>query len=170
MPAKNPRIICTLRKRPLNRSISHDMDVYTPPNPTDYREERKKPSLEIIPVDLIRHHHHPQQEHGAHDLEREGRPPVGAEPLVGQPRGRLLAVDDVDVWSGAAVAVDGAGGPVELDGGFDEPREEEDEEDEGAEDDDAGEELLLGDEAEEEDDEEDAEGGGGDHVGEDPVC
>lgn len=154
MPGRIHRIyLHPNNKRPLNRSMTYP---YIPPPKPNPRLKTK--SLKIIPVDLIRHNHHPQQEYRAHNLKRKRGPPIRAEPLVRQPRGRLLAVNHLDVWSGAAVAVDGARGTVELDGGFDEPREEEDEEDEGAEDDDAGEELLLGDEAEEEDDEEDAEG------------
>ncbi len=37
-----------------------------------------KDSVEVIPVDLIRHHHHPQQEYGPDDLERECGSPVRA--------------------------------------------------------------------------------------------
>ncbi|KAL8798207.1 MAG: hypothetical protein Q9200_007808, partial [Gallowayella weberi] len=87
------------------------------------------------------------------NLEREGGAEIGADAQIRQPDGRFHAVDDANVGSTAAVGVYGAGGPVELDGGFDEAGEPEDEEDEGAEDDYAGEELALGDEAEEDDDE-----------------
>lgn len=99
-------------------------------------------SLEIILVDLIRHHHHPQQKHRPNDIKCERRLPILTYPLRLQPRQRRLPVRQarnrpVEI----AVAVYGARGPVELDGGFDQAGEEEHEKDEGAEDDDAREQL-----------------------------
>lgn len=127
------------------------------------------PSIKIILINLPRHHHHPQQKDRPDDVKRKHRLPILADALRLQPRQRRLPVRQalarpVEV----AVAVDGARGPVELDGGFDEPGEEEDEEDEGAEDDDAGEELALLDEDEDHEEEEEAEGAGCYAVGEYP--
>lgn len=126
-------------------------------------------SIEIILVNLIRHHHHPQQKHRPDDVKRKHSFPIVTYPLRLQRRQCRLPVRQsparpVEV----AVAVDGARGAVELDGGFDEAGEEEDEEDEGAEDDDGGKELPLLDQDEDDEEEEEAEGAGGYTVGEYP--
>lgn len=77
-------------------------------------------SVKIIPVDLIRHHHHPQQKDGPHNLKGERRPEIRADAQIGQPHRRLQTVNRLGVGSAPAIAVDGARGAVELDGGFDE--------------------------------------------------
>lgn len=101
-------------------------------------------SLEIILVDLICHHHHPQQKHRPNNIECKRRLPILTYPLRLQPRQRRLPVRQARTRPvEIAVAVYGARGPVELDGGFDQAGEEEHEEDEGAEDDDAREQLPL---------------------------
>lgn len=124
-------------------------------------------SLEIIPIHLPRHHHHPQQEDRPHDQKRKRRLPVHTQPVRLQPRQRRLARPRG--WPvGIAVAVHGPLGAVELDRGLDEAGQPQHEEDEGAEHDDAGEELPLVDEAEEAEEEEQRERADGDHVGEDP--
>ncbi|EFE30237.1 uncharacterized protein ARB_02916 [Trichophyton benhamiae CBS 112371] len=77
---------------------------------------------------------------------------VDAWPLGGH-------VDDVVL----AVGIDVCFGPVELDGGPDQPREPEDEEDEASEDDDVGQQQAALDEEEHEEDEQQAQAGGGHH-------
>ena len=126
-------------------------------------------SIEIVLINLIRHDHHPQQKHRPDDIKRKRGLPVLADPLRLQPRERRLPVRQARArLVEVAVAVDGAGGAVELDGGFDEAGEEEDEEDEGAEDDDAGEQLALLDQDEDYQQEEQAQGAGCYAVGEYP--
>ena len=131
------------------------------------RRERKK-SLEIIPIDLPRHDHHPEQKHRSHDQQREHGLPIITYALRLQPRqrGRARAVTRC---VRVAVAVHTALGAVQLYRGLDQAGEPKDEEDEGAEDDDAGEELALGDEDKDDEKEEEGEDAGGDHVGEYPV-
>ena len=143
-----------------NVCIAHIAHIFLPTSPF---------SLKIVLIDLIRHHHHPQQEHRPHDVERKRRLPVLTDPLRLQPRQRRLPVRQARARPvEVAVAVDGALGPVELDGRLDQAGEEEHEEDEGAEDDDAGEQLPLLDQDEDDEQEEQAEGAGGYAVGEYP--
>lgn len=126
-------------------------------------------SIEIILIDLPRHHHHPQQKHRPDDVERKRRLPVITYALGLLVRQGRLAVRQARARAvEVAVAIDGALGAVELDGGLDEAGQEEDEEDEGAEDDDAGEELPLLDEDEDDEEEEEAERAGCYAVGEYP--
>ena len=127
-------------------------------------------SIKIVLIDLPRHDHHPQQKHRPDNIKRKRRFPVLADAPRRHPRQRRFPVREavarpVEV----AVAVYGAGGAVELDGGFDEAGEEEDEEDERAEDDDAGEELALLDQDEDDEEEEEAEGAGCYAVGKYPA-
>lgn len=90
-------------------------------------------SIKIVLIDLIRHDHHPEQKHRPDDIEREHRLPVLADALRLQPGERRLAVGEAAAGPvEVAVVIHGTGGPVELDGGFDEAGQEEDEEDEGA--------------------------------------
>ena len=127
------------------------------------------PLLKIIPINLIRHNHHPQQKNTPNNIKRKHRFPIITYPLRLQIRQRRLPLPACISCAGGvdiAVAVYGSGGAVELDGCFDEAGEEEDEEDKRAEHYYAGEELALGDEAEDYEDEEDAEGAGGYGVGE----
>ena len=101
-------------------------------------------SIKIILIDLIRHNHHPQQKHRPHNIKRKHGLPVLTYPPRLHPRQRRLPVCEPEVrLVQIAVAVDGACGAVELDGGLDEAGEEEDEEDEGAQDYYSGEELTL---------------------------
>ena len=105
-------------------------------------------SIKNILLHLPRHDHHPDQKHRPHDPKTKHRLPIIANPqrLQVRERGLPLALlvpgrRSVDV----AVGVDGARGPVELDGGLDQAGEVEHEEDEAAEDDEPGEELPLAD-------------------------
>ena len=105
-------------------------------------------SFKIISINLITHHHHPQQKHTPHNIKRKHGFPITTDPLRLQIRQRRLPLPARIARAGCvdvAVGIYGTGGAVELDGGFDEAGEEEDEEDEGAEHYDAGEELALGD-------------------------
>ena len=100
--------------------------------------------FEIIPVNLITHHHHPQQKHAPDNIKRKRRLPIIAQPLRLQPRQRRLPVHQpAAVPVEVAVEIHTTRRAVELDTGFYKPGEEEYEEDEGAEEDDAGEELAL---------------------------
>ena len=128
----------------------------------------KKKSIEIIPIDLPRHHHHPQQKHRSHDQQRERRLPIVAYALRFQPRQRRRA-RAVARSVGVTVAVHTALRPVQLYGSLNQARKPKHEEDKGAEHDDAGEELALGDEHEDDEEEEEGEDAGSDHVGEYPV-
>ncbi len=135
-----------------------------------YQSPKLPFSIEIILIDLPRHHHHPQQKHRPDNIKRKRRFPVLADAPRRHPRqGRFPVREAVARPVEVAVAVYGAGGAVELDGGFDEAGEEEDEEDEGAEDNDAGEELPLLDQDEDDEEEEEAEGAGCYAVGEYPI-
>ena len=126
-------------------------------------------SIKIILINLVRHHHHPQQEDRPDDIKRKRGLPVIADALRLQPRERRLPVGQARARAvEVAVAVDGARGSVELDGGLDEAGQEEDEEDEGAEDNDAGEELPLLDQDEDDEEEEEAERARCEAVGEYP--
>ena len=127
-------------------------------------------SIEVVLIHLPGHYHHPEQEHGPDDVEGEGGFPVLTDALRLEVGEGGLAVGEAGARAvDVAVAVDGAGGAEELDGGFDEAGQEEDEEDEGAEDDDGGEELSLLDQAEDYGQEDEAEGARRDAVGEYPV-
>ena len=111
----------------------------------------------FILINLPRHHHHPQQKHRAHQIQRERRLPIIADPLRLQIRQRRLSLP-VHVSAArfveVAVEIHAARGAVELDGGFDQPGQEEDEEDEGAEHDEPWEQLAVLDQDEEEEEEE----------------
>ena len=78
-------------------------------------------SIKIVLIDLIRHDHHPEQKHRPDDIKRKRGLPILTDPLRLQPRQRRLPVRQARTrLVEVAVAVDGAGGAVELDGGFDE--------------------------------------------------
>lgn len=78
-------------------------------------------SLKIILTDLIRHNHHPEQKHRPNNIKRKHSLPVLTNPLRLQPRQRRLPVCEARAGPvEVAVAVYGARGAVELDGGFDE--------------------------------------------------
>lgn len=128
------------------------------------------PSFKIIIVNLIGHHHHPQQKHAPDQIHGERGLPIITNPLRRHIRERGLPV--LQAAGGAvhvAVHVDAALGPVELDRGLDQAGQEEDEEDEGAEHDNPGEELPLLDETQDYEEEDEADAPGGDAVGEEPV-
>ena len=101
-------------------------------------------SIKIVLINLIRHNHHPQQKHRPDNIKRKRSLPILTDPLRLQPRQRRFPIRQPRTrLVQIAIAVYGPGGPVELDGRFDEAGQEEHEEDEGAEDYDAGEELAL---------------------------
>lgn len=130
---------------------------------------RTDSSIVLVPVDLIRHHHHPEQKHRAHDLERERGLPrladaVGLQP--GQGRFALARAGPDQV----AVAADALLGAVEQDRRLDQAGEPEHEEDEGAQYDDPWQEQALRNQDDHGEEEDEREGRRGDFVREDPIC
>ena len=91
-------------------------------------------SIKIIPLDLPRHNHHPEEQDGADEQEGKAGFPALADIVLLEPGEGVdgLAGEDLAGDVADAVVVDGALGAPEDDGGFDEAGEPEDEEDEGA--------------------------------------
>lgn len=101
-------------------------------------------SVEIIPVHLKTHNHHPQTEDRPYDPKRKGRLPIVANPLCLKPCQRRFPVPDSTRWLVyVAIAVDTPSRSVELYRRFYEPCKVEDEQDERAKDDNARKELAL---------------------------
>lgn len=86
-------------------------------------------SIVVVPVDLIGHDHHPEQEHGADNLKGEGGLPRLADAAGLQPGqgGLALARAGADQ---VAVAADALLGAVQQDRRLDQPRQPQHEQDE----------------------------------------
>lgn len=104
---------------PTYRLISPIPINFPPPNLT---------SIILIPINLIRHNHHPEQKHGAHDLEREGGFPRLADTVGLEPGQGILALAGAGADE-VAVAADAVPGAVQLDRGLDEARQPQHEQD-----------------------------------------